>query len=219
MLDEAELEKLLPWLEPFELELGSIVYHPHVHIEHVYFPTSGSISTIVVADDGELEVSSVGKEGFAGVASLLHASSVPTRAVVQEKGSAYRVEVEVFRAVVAESLQMQQLFCRYTLATLNQLSQAAACNRLHSLEARCARWLLMAHDRTDGDQLNLTHEMVSQMLGVTRPGVTIAAGALQKLGLIQYSRGKLNIVDRAGLEQAACECYGIVAAYYDAELN
>ena len=215
-LPRAEMEKLAPWMQPMELICGAVIFHPDVHIEHVYFPTTGSISTIIESPEGAVEVASVGNEGLVGVAALLHADSMPTRAFVQSAGYAFRIEVAVFRAVVAESLVMQQLFSRYTLSFMNQVAQSVACNRLHSLEARCARWLLMAHDRVDGDQILLTQESLSYMLGVHRPAVTLAAGVLQKAGYIGYMRGNISVTDRRGLEGASCSCYQSVRESFEA---
>jgi CRP-like cAMP-binding protein len=218
-LSAAELSKIAPWLEPVGLRLGEVLYHPDVVIEHAFFPTSGSISMIVLSADGAMEVASVGNEGFAGVAALLHAESMPTRAIVQAQGDAYRIEVEVFREVVSESPPMQRIFSRYALSLINHVSQAVACNRLHSLEARCARWLLMAHDRVDGDQILLTHDSLSYMLGVHRPAVTLAAGVLQKAGYIDYCRGRIVVTDRAGLEGASCGCYQTLRDGFDTLLG
>jgi CRP-like cAMP-binding protein len=215
-LPRAEMDKLAPWMQPLELIFGAVIFHPDVLIEHVYFLTSGSISTIIESPEGAVEVASVGNEGMVGVAALLHADSMPTRAFVQSAGYAFRIEVAVFRAVVAESLVMQQLFSRYTLSFMNQVAQSVACNRLHSLEARCARWLLMAHDRVDGDQILLTQESLSYMLGVHRPAVTLAAGVLQKAGYTGYMRGKISITDRRGLESASCSCYQSVREGFEA---
>jgi CRP-like cAMP-binding protein len=206
-LSSGELSKIAPWLEPVTLTLGQVLYHPDIRIEHVYFPTSGSISIVVLSADGAMEVASVGNEGFAGVAALLHAESMTTRTFVQAQGDAYRVEVDVIREVVSHSLPLQRILSRYALASINQLSQAVACNRLHSLEARCARWLLMAHDRADGDQILVTQDSLSYMLGVHRPAVTLVAGVLQKAGYIDYRRGKIVVTDRRGLESASCDCY------------
>jgi CRP-like cAMP-binding protein len=203
----AEIDKLSPWMQPMEMSYGQVVFQPDVHIEHVYFLTSGSVSTIVESPEGAVEVASVGNEGLVGVAALLHADSMPTRAFVQSAGHAFRIEVAVFRAVVGKSLAMQQLFSRYTLSFMNQVAQSVACNRLHSLEARCARWLLMAHDRVEGDQILLTQESLSYMLGVHRPAVTLAARVLQKAGYIGYVRGKISVTNRSGLESASCCCY------------
>ena len=215
-LAREEIESLAPWLESVELPLGHTLFEPNAHIAYVYFPTTGSVSVIVETTDGAVEVASVGREGFVGVATLLHADSAPTRTFIQAKGHAYRVEAEVFRTVVHASEGMQQLFSRYTLAFLNQVAQSVACNRLHSLEARCARWLLMTHDRVDGDQIILTQESLSYMLGVHRPAVTLAAGVLQKAGYIDYSRGRITVTDRAGLEGASCSCDRTVREGFEA---
>jgi CRP-like cAMP-binding protein len=211
-----DLESLAPWLESVDLPLGLTLSEPNAHIEHVYFPTTGSASVIVESSDGAVEVASVGREGFVGVAAFLHADSMPTRTFMQARGHAYRVEAGVFRTVVGAKCGMQQLFARYTLAFINQVAQSVACNRLHSLEARCARWLLLTHDRVDGDQIVLTQEALSYMLGVHRPAVTLAAGVLQKAGFIVYSRGKITVLDRAGLESASCGCYQTVRKGFEA---
>lgn len=206
---------LAPLLEPVELKFGLVLHEANARIQYVYFPTTSAISMMVVSPDGAVEVGSVGNEGFAGIPALLHADFFPTRALVQAPGHAYRMKIAVFRMLVAESIGMQQLFSRYTLAYLNQVAQSAACNRLHSLESRCARWLLMTHDRIDGDQIQLTQESLSYMLGVHRPAVTLAAGVLQKAGFIDYTRGRINITNRPGLESAACACYQIMRRGFD----
>ena len=202
-----ELETMLPWLEPVRLAPREVLYQPGVDIQHVYFPTSGAVSMIVLAPEGAVEVGSVGNEGFTGVCTLLFADAMPMRAIVQADGHAYRMKVGIFRALVGESLSMRRLFSRYTLVLSNQAAQTVACNRLHSLEERCARWLLLSHDRVEGDQIVLTQEFLSYMLGVHRPAVTLAAGTLQKAGLIHCSRGRIEITNRPGLEQASCTCY------------
>ena len=211
-----ELASLIPWLESVELPLGLTLYEPDARITHVYFPTTGSVSVIIETRDGAVEVASVGREGLAGIAAVLYADSMPMRTFMQAKGHAYRIEADVLRKIVAARPGMQQLFSRYTLALMNQIAQSVACNRLHSLEARCARWLLMMHDRVDGDQLILTQESLSYMLGVHRPAVTLAAGVLQKAGYIEYSRGKIIVTDRAGLESASCSCYETVRRGFEA---
>jgi CRP-like cAMP-binding protein len=214
-----ELETMLPWLEPVELVLRHILYEPDVEIQHVYFPTSGAVSMIVLAPEGAVEVGSVGNEGFTGVCTLLFADSMPMRAIVQGDGQAYRMKVGIFRTLVSESLAMRQLFSRYALALSNQAAQSVACNRLHSLDARCARWLLSSHDRVEGDRIVLTQEFLSYMLGVHRPAVTLAVGTLQKAGLIHCSRGKIEITNRRGLEQASCSCYQEMRDDFDQLVN
>jgi len=214
-LSPAELEAMLPWLEPVELVLRHVIYEPDVDIQHVYFPTSGAVSMLVLTPEGAVEVGSVGNEGFTGVCTLLFADSMPLQVIVQAEGRAYRMKAGIFRALVSQSFEMRQLFSRYTLALSNQASQSVACNRLHSLEARCARWLLSSHDRVDGDLIVLTQEFLSYMLGVHRPAVTIAAGTLQKAGLIHCSRGRIEITNRSGLEQASCTCYQAMRDDFD----
>ena len=210
-----DLARVVPSLELVELSCGLILHEANARIQNVYFPTTGSVSMLVVSPDGAVEVGSIGNEGFVGIAALLHADFIPTRALVQAPGQAYRMQVAVFRTMIAESDTLLRLFSRYTLAFLNQVAQSVACNRLHSLESRCARWLLMTHDRIDGDQIRLTQEFLSYMLGVHRPAVTLAAGVLQKAGFIDYTRGRINITNRPGLEGAACACYGIMRRGFD----
>ena len=214
-LSPEELESMLPWLEPVELVLRHIIYEPNLDIQHVYFPTSGAVSMIILSPEGAVEVGSVGNEGFKGVCALFFTDSTPMRTIVQAEGQAYRMKIGIFRALIGESPAMQQLFGRYTLAMANQASQSVACNRLHSLESRCARWLLLSHDRVEGDQIVLTQEFLSYMLGVHRPAVTLAAVTLQRAGLIHYSRGRIDITNRAGLEQASCGCYRAMRDDFD----
>ena len=194
-------------LEPVTLRLREVLYDPGAEIEHVYFPTTGCVSMIHGTIEGSVEVGTIGLEGLVGIPVLLRASSEPTRALVQVEGEGYRITSAAFRAVVAESDHLERIFLRYALALYNQVAQSVACNRLHSLEQRCARWLLITHDRVDGDVFKLTQEFLSYMLGVHRPAVTLAAGMLQTAGYIRYSRGTITIIDRAGLEAASCTCY------------
>jgi len=194
-------------LKPVSLALREVLYEPGAEIEHVYFPTTGCVSMIHGTTDGSVEVGTIGLEGMVGVPVLLRASSEPTRALVQVEGEAYRIPSAAFRAVVAESDHLERIFLRYALALFNQVAQSVACNRLHSLEERCARWLLITHDRVDGDVFKLTQEFLSYMLGVHRPAVTLAAGVLQNAGYIKYSRGTITVTDRIGLEGASCGCY------------
>ena len=202
-------------LEPVSLPLRDVLYEPHEQIEHVYFPTTGCVSMIHTTDDGSVEVGTIGLEGLVGVPVLLRANSEPTRALVQVEGEAYRISANAFRDVVAESTHMERIFLRYAMALFNQVAQSVACNRLHSLEERCARWLLITHDRVDGDEFKLTQEFLSYMLGVHRPAVTLAAGILQEAGFIRYSRGNIAVTDRPGLEGASCSCYQATRDDYD----
>ena len=194
-------------LEPVLLTLRDVLYEPGEEIKYVYFPTTGCVSMIHGSAEGSVEVGTIGLEGIVGVPVLLHATSEPTRALVQVEGEAYRIKAAAFCAVVAESEHLERIFLRYALALYNQVAQSVACNRLHSLEERCARWLLITHDRVDGDVFKLTQEFLSYMLGVHRPAVTLAAGVLQTAGYIKYSRGTITIINRAGLEDASCSCY------------
>lgn len=189
------------------LKLRDVLYEPGAKIEFVYFPTTGCVSMINATGEGSVEVGTIGLEGMVGVPILLRTDSEPTRALVQVEGEAFRISSAEFREVVGESKHLEQIMLRYAQALFNQVAQSVACNRLHSLEERCARWLLITHDRVDGDVFKLTQEFLSYMLGVHRPAVTLAAGILQAAGYIRYSRGTITIVDRAGLECASCRCY------------
>ncbi|MDQ2767563.1 MAG: Crp/Fnr family transcriptional regulator [Gemmatimonadota bacterium] len=194
-------------LEPVTLTLREVLYEPGAEIEYVYFPTTGCVSMIHGTTDGSVEVGTIGLEGMVGIPVLLRATSEPTRAIVQVVGAAFRIEAAAFREVVSESEHLERILLRYALALFNQVAQSVACNRLHSLEERCARWLLITHDRVDGDVFKLTQEFLSYMLGVHRPAVTLAAGVLQSAGYIKYSRGTIRVTDRVGLEEASCSCY------------
>lgn len=206
-LAPADLALISAQLEPVTLALRDVLYEPGVKIEFVYFPTTGCVSMIRATGDGSVEVGTIGMEGMVGVPILLQVDSEPTRAIVQVEGEAFRISSDAFREIVRESTHLERIMLRYAQALFNAVAQSVACNRLHSLEERCARWLLITHDRVEGDVFKLTQEFLSYMLGVHRPAVTLAAGVLQAAGYIRYSRGTITIVDRAGLESASCECY------------
>jgi CRP-like cAMP-binding protein len=206
-LTPADFGKIAIELEPIPLTLRMVLYDPGEEIEYIYFPTTGCVSMIHGMEDGSVEVGTIGLEGFVGVPVLLRADSEPTRALVQVEGESYRIASGAFREIVAANEAMQRVFLRYAMALFNQVAQSVACNRLHSLEERCARWLLITHDRVDGDEFKLTQEFLSYMLGVHRPAVTLAAGVLQEAGFIRYSRGNIVITNREGLEGASCGCY------------
>jgi CRP-like cAMP-binding protein len=213
-----ELESLIPALESVPLIVGMPIYEPNRRITHVYFPISGIVSLVSEMREGTVEVGTVGKEGMTGLPLVLKARTMPSRAFVQVPGHAYRMrDVDLFRAM-SESQSFERLLYRFVLALFDQTAQHAACNRLHALEERCARWLLMTHDRVDGDVLPLKQEFLAEMLGVHRPAVTLAAGALQKAGVIRYSRGKVTVLDRAALERASCACYTIITRRTEALL-
>jgi CRP-like cAMP-binding protein len=213
-LPPAEYGRIAARLEPVPLPLRTVLIEPNEPITHVYFPTAGVISMVSPMPDGVVEVGTVGREGMAGVPILLHAEATSTRAFVQVAGGAQRIAADDLRAAVRESPVLERLLFRYVQALFGQVAQTAACNRLHTLEERCARWLLMTADRVDGPTLELTQQFLAEMLGTHRPAVTLAAGALQKAGLIQYSRGKVTVVDRAGLEAASCGCYAVIRDGY-----
>lgn len=193
--------------EHIRLQVHDVLYEAGAEIQYAHFPVSGCVSLVHDAPDGIVEVGTIGFEGMTGLPLLLHGSSATTRALVQVEGEAYRITAAALRRIIATSDSISRILLRFALAFFNQVAQSVACNRLHSLEERCARWLLITHDRVEGDEFRLTQEFLSFMLGVHRPAVTLAAGALQKAGFIHYSRGKITITDRAGLEGAACACY------------
>src|SRR5690242_14349388 len=204
------LEHILPLLTHVTLSDGMVIYEPGARITHVYFVLTGIISMVSQMREGTVEVGTVGCEGMTGLPIVLSADTMPTRAFVQVPGEALRMEAADLVRVMEQAPQLRRLLHRYVLALFDQTAQHAACNRLHGLEERCARWLLMTHDRVIGDVLSLKQQFLAEMLGVHRPAVTLAAGALQKAGIIRYSRGKVTVLDRNALEEAACECYGII---------
>jgi CRP-like cAMP-binding protein len=205
-----DLDQILPSLESVPLVDGMPIYEPNEPISHVYFPISGIVSMTSDMREGTVEVGTVGREGMTGLPLVLRADTMPTRAFVQVPGHSYRMRDEDLHLAMNESPRFERLLLRYALALFDQSAQHAACNRLHALEARCARWLLMTHDRVDGDVLALKQQFLAEMLGVHRPAVTLAAGALQRAGVIRYTRGKVTVLDRPALERASCECYGII---------
>jgi CRP-like cAMP-binding protein len=207
-------------LERVSMVSGDILQRAAEPAKSIYLIETGIISLLAPLEQGgRIEIGHVGREGAAGVHAALGADTLTSEIMAQSDGVAFRADAATVRLLAEQSQPLRRALNGFANALHTQVSQTAACNGAHEVVQRLARWLLMVHDRTDGDTLNLTHELISLMLGVTRPGVTIAAGALQKAGLIQYARGRLTIADRAGLEQVACECYTIVAAYYRSELD
>jgi CRP-like cAMP-binding protein len=209
MLARADRERLERNLEPVPLDTGQVLFEPDAPISHVYFVDEGVASVVSAMTEGTVEVGTIGPEGLVGVPILLHADRTPTRTFIQVAGRGRRMTADDLRTAVADSPTLQRALLRYAQAYMEQVAQTAACNRLHTLEERCARWLLMTQDRLGADVLPLTQQFLSYMLGVHRPAVTLAAGSLQKAGLIKYVRGKVRVIDREGLEAAACECYAI----------
>jgi CRP-like cAMP-binding protein len=213
-LPPAEFDRVVANLEWFDLPIDTVLYEANSRITHVHFPTSGCVSMVNVLDDGAVEVGTVGFEGFTGLPLLLDDDRMPTRAFVQLTGACYRMTSEAFQETLENNPTFVRILNRHSLALFNQAAQSVACNRLHSLEARCARWLLMTHDRMRLESFVLTHEFLSYMLGVHRPAVTLAAGVLQRAGLIRYTRGHVTVLDRAGLESVSCACYELTRTNY-----
>jgi len=215
--DRAIVQK---YSEPAELALGDILCEPGRPITHVYFPVTGYISLITPEEVvGSLEVGLIGREGVFGITMLLEVNDSPLRALVQGPGDAVRMSASAFRKAAGTSAPFRRLLNRYLYVLMAQIALSAACGRFHVLDARLARWLLMTHDRAGGNSFPLTHEFLAFMLGVRRAGVTIAAGRLQQLNLIRYSRGRVQIVDRKGLEAVSCPCYAEQVRIYRARMG
>lgn len=210
-LPGGEYQRLKPYLEPVTLPFGEILYEPGDTLRHVYFPTQGIISLLsMVEERSTLEVGVVGKEGMVGISVFLGASTSLNRALVQGAGTALMMKAGALRKHVGHEGPLPDLLRLYTHSLLAQVSQTAACNRFHAVDARLARWLLMTQDRMQTDEFRLTQEFLSDMLGVRREGVTGAARALQQKELIGYVRGQITVLDRTGLEAASCICYELV---------
>ncbi len=204
-------QRLLVNLELIPLPLGKVLYESGDALHHVYFPIDAIVSLLYVMENGaSAEISVVGNEGLIGVAVFMGGESTPSRAIVQSAGYAFRLQGKQFKDEVNRHGEMLHLMLRYTQALLTQMAQTAVCNRHHSIDQQLCRWLLLSLDRLPGDQLSMTQELIANMLGVRREGVTEAAGKLQKLGVIEYSRGHIRVLDRGKLEQLSCECYAVV---------
>ena len=211
VLPAAEYERLRPHLEPVPMTLGAVVYESGSRLDHVYFPTTSIVSLLyVMADGASAEIAVVGNEGLVGVALFMGGETTPSRAIVQSAGSASRLSGSSMKEEFVRGGAMQHLLLRYTQALLTQMAQTAVCNRHHSVDQQLCRWLLLSLDRLPSNELIMTQELIANMLGVRREGVTEAAGKLQDAGLIQYSRGRMTVLDRPGLEARACACYGVV---------
>ena len=203
--------RLAPQLERVALPLGTVIYESGGEQGHVYFPASGIVSLLYVMNDGAAaEIAVVGNEGMVGIALFMGGGTTPSRAVVQSAGHAYRLEAALIKAEFARGGPLQRLLLRYTQALIAQTTQTAACNRHHVLEQQLCRWLLLSLDRLPSNELVMTQQLIANMLGVRREGVTQAAGRLEADGLISYSRGRINVLDRGKLEERVCECYGVV---------
>ena len=214
-LPDEEWQRWWPLLEAVEMPLGQILYEPGSVLSHVYFPTSCIVSLLYVMENGaSAEIAVAGYEGLVGISLFMGGESTPSRAVVQSAGQGYRlpalaIKLEFNRAPVLH------LLLRYTQALITQMAQTAVCNRHHSLDQQLCRWLLLSLDRLSGNELQMTQELIANMLGVRREGVTEGALKLQAAGLIRYSRGRIAVLDRAGLEERTCECYAVVRNEYD----
>ncbi len=213
-LPPSEYVRLRPHLETVEISALERLAEAEAPLPYAWFPETGSLSVVRCLRGGlAIEAATVGCEGMAGLEALIDDAWTPAALVGQLPGRCLRVPIERLRAALPALPTLRTLLHRCALAYVDQLEQAVACNAMHSVERRCARWLLAAHDRVDGHELHLTHEVLAQMLAVRRAGVTAAALALQQAGLIRYSRGHVTVLDRAGLEAAACECYGVLRAH------
>lgn len=215
-LPREEHERILPHLRRVTFSRGDSVHEPGKQLKHVYFPTSCIVSLLYTMENGaSAEIGVVGKEGVVGIALFMGGDTTPYPAIVQSAGDALRMKAQALRDEFIRGGQFQLLLLRFTQAFITQVSQTAVCNRLHSIEQQLCRWLLLCHDRSQSDELKMTQELISNMLGVRREGITYAAGRLQAEGLIKYTRGRIRILDREGLEATACECYQIVKDEYD----
>ena len=214
-LPQAERKTIEDNLESAPLERGDVLFEVDSKIDRIYFVDSGVISLVSVMSDGTTaEITTVGREGLVNIGSLLDDDLAIARHTVQVPGTARWLRSDTFRSIVKECPPVRRMSYRYAQAMISQISQSVACNNLHGVEERLARWLLMTHDRSDGDELHLTQEFVAEMLGVRRPTVTLVARTFQTAGLIRYRRGRIEILDRTGLEEAACECHAIMARHY-----
>jgi CRP-like cAMP-binding protein len=214
-LTEEDYARLLPDLEPVAMPLGSALYESGGHLGYLYFPTSSIVSLLYVMESGaSAEIAITGNDGLVGVFLFMGGESTPSRAVVQSAGDGYRLKASILKGEFALGGQFARLALRYTQALITQMAQTAVCNRHHAVDQQLCRWLLLSLDRLPGNELMMTQELIADMLGVRRGGVTEAAGKLQAAGLIHYHRGKITVLDRPKLERRVCECYGVVKREY-----
>lgn len=215
-LPKADFERLLPHLNLVPMPLGEVLYESGSRLLNVYFPTTAIVSLLyMLADGASAEIAVVGNEGIIGVSLFMGGETTTNRAVVQSAGHAYRLSSQLLKDEFTRAGPMQHLLLRYTQALITQMAQTAVCNRHHSVDQQLCRWLLLSLDRLPSNDLVMTQELIANMLGVRREGVTEAAGKLQQAGLIHYSRGHITVIDRAGLEARSCECYAVVKAECD----
>jgi CRP-like cAMP-binding protein len=216
ILPEDVYERLLPQLELVKMPLGDVIYESGGELRYAYFPTTCIVSLLYVLEDGaSAEIAVVGNEGIVGVALFMGGGTMPNRAVVQSAGYAYRLRAGLMHQEVNRNGSLLHLLLRYTEALITQMAQTAVCNRHHTLDQQLCRWLLLSLDRLSGNELSMTQELIANMLGVRREGVTEAAGKLHKAGLIEYTRGHITVLDRPSLEARVCECYQVVKTESD----
>jgi CRP-like cAMP-binding protein len=216
VLPAAEAQRWLPQLEPVDMPLGTVLYESGGALTHVYFPTTAIVSLLYVMENGaSAEIAVVGNEGVVGISLFMGGESTPSRAVVQSAGVGLRLKAAVMKEEFNRAGPVLHLMLRYTQALITQMAQTAVCNRHHSLDQQLCRWLLLSLDRLQGNELVMTQELIANMLGVRREGVTEGALKLQHAGLIQYARGHITVLDRPGLEKRSCECYAVVKKEYD----
>ena len=215
-LPEADWQRWRPLLEPIAMPLGHVLYEPGAVLTHAYFPTSAIVSLLYVTESGaSAQIAVVGNEGIVGVPLFMGGGSTPSRAVVHSAGEGYRMSGPVIREEFERCPSVMKVLLRYTQAMIAQTAQTAVCNRHHTVAQQLCRWLLLSLDRLPGNELVVTQELIAQLLGVRREGVTEAALSLQRAGLISYRRGHITVLDRPGLERRSCECYAVVKAEYD----
>ena len=215
-LPPAERERLFPHLKLVAMPFGMVLYESGVVLRHIYFPVDSIVSLLYVLNNGaSAEIAVVGNEGAVGVSLFMGGETTPSRAVVQSAGSAYRLSRARLKEEFNRHGQLLHALLRYTQSLITQMAQTAVCNRHHALDQQLCRWLLLSLDRLDSNELRVTQELIASMIGVRREGVTEAAGRLQKLGVIHYSRGKITVLDRPRLEELSCECYAVVKAETD----
>ena len=215
-LPPSDYDRLAPHLELIPMKLGDVLYEPGIRLRHVYFPTTSIVSLLYVMEDGaSAEIAIVGNEGMLGISLFMGGETTPSRAVVQSAGHAFRLRAQRLKDEFGRFGPMLRLLLRYTQALITQMSQTAVCNRHHSVDQQLCRWLLLSLDRLASNELAMTQELIANMLGVRREGVTEAAGKLQDARLIRYRRGKITVLDRPSLEARSCECYRVVKAEFD----
>lgn len=213
---QSEYDRLFANLELVKLPLGEVLYESGEHLQYVYFPIDSIVSMLYVMEDGaSAEIAVVGNEGILGVSIFMGGETTPSRAVVQSAGHGYKLRAQLLKDEFNRAGPVMRLLLRYTQALITQMSQTAVCNRHHSIEQQLCRWLLLSLDRLDSNELNMTQELIANMLGVRREGVTEAAGKLQRAGLIDYKRGTIKVLDRPALENRVCECYHVVKTEFD----